>query len=46
MGLNFPQPGPWKEDSQPLTQPMETFEKHDLFDLEAVAFNNKAEYNN
>lgn len=45
MGLNFPQLGPWKEDSQPLAQPVETFETYDLFDLEAVAFN-KAKYNN
>lgn len=38
MGLNFPQPGPWKEDSQPLTQPFETVKTRDLFDFEAVAF--------
>lgn len=44
MGLKFPQPGPWKEHSQPLTQPTETFDTQDVFDLEAVAFS-KAEYN-
>lgn len=42
----FSQPGPWKKDSQPLARPTETFEKQELFNLDAIGFKLLINYNN